>query len=185
MNEETMELKIYTPLMAHYAEDGPEFEDEDCSYDGFDGWQMDGHDLIYYEDVIREAIAKEQLSGEEKRGLMKYFYGRDPSSVDEKVLSAFPDVEAYDGKLWGVLKCQIKEPLTAQEFAALADYWTGQASDGWGEGFEQRPLRVDGGEIYVHFWHSGDDYRTMSEKELKTPKSITPKKNRKHSRDAR
>ena len=34
----------------------------------------------------------------------------------------------------------------------LCDYITGQYSDGWGEGFEQRDIEVEGGTLNVHFW---------------------------------
>ena len=59
-------------------------------------------------------------------------------------------------RLYGVLECKISEPLTEEEIKVLKEYWTGQMSDGWGEGFEQRPINVEDGEIYVSFWNSAN-----------------------------
>lgn len=43
-----------------------------------------------------------------------------------------------EGELYVVLICEITEYLTEREICVLKDYWTGQMSDGWGEGFEQQ-----------------------------------------------
>ena len=42
------------------------------------------------------------------------------------------------------------------EQAVLCDYISGQYSDGWGEGFEQRDIRVEDGTLAVHFWQDHD-----------------------------
>jgi len=100
-------------------------------------------------------------------GLKEDYCGYEPDSVDAKVLSAFVDAEVYENMLWGVLKCTLKEPLTNEEIAALKEYASGQYSDGYGEGFEQRERKTEYGDLYVHFWHSGDDYCVLTEQELK------------------
>ena len=69
------------------------------------------------------------------------------NSVDAKVRSAEFTVEARNGQLWGVAECQVVGELTSEELAGLKDYLSGQASDGWGEGFEQRAIQVYGGEL--------------------------------------
>lgn len=132
--------------------------------EGDDAGNLYGSDLTQYKEVITEAIEKEECVGEEVRGLMHYF---DKSrEVAAKVLSAQPKVTEINGELYGVLKCKISEPLTEEDINVLKEYWAGQMSDGWGEGFEQRSIDVDEGEIYVSFWNSGNHWSVMTEEEL-------------------
>ncbi len=61
----------------------------------------------------------------------------------------YPTVEIVDGELWRVMTAGMKEPLSGEETTALMDYVCGQNSDGYGEGFEQHPIKTPDGEIYV------------------------------------
>lgn len=48
--------------------------------------------------------------------------------------------------------------------AEFRDWWTGQASDGFGESMEQKEIRTDAfGTIYVSFWNSFDSWQIETE----------------------
>ena len=129
--------------------------------------RLTGGELASYEDKIRSALFKNRMQEEQVRGIM-YWY-RKPDSVNDKVHSVVFDVEQRHGRLWGVAECQISGELSAEELATLKKYISGQASDGWGEGFEQREIALDGGrELYVHLWQD-EDWSIQTEQERFEP----------------
>lgn len=122
---------------------------------------MDGHDLLQYADAVDEAVKKDiaDFNGD----LMQYYHEDD--SVRSKVVNAVPSVEIHGNKLCGCLNVELQEPLNEGEQAVLCDYISGQYSDGWGEGFEQRDIRVDDGTLAVHFWQE-DGFEMTPEREM-------------------
>ena len=167
MNDTTT-LKLYSPLTAELQIEPI----DDAYYDEPDMEQLHGSDLVYFREAILDGIAQEQLPGEADRGLMAYFHG--PDSVNQKVESMNPTVEVVHGQLYGVAECRIKGALTEAELSALKDYCTGQYSDGWGEGFEQRPRATGEGDLYVHFWQS-KGFFLKTKQELEPSHQLTPK----------
>ena len=145
-----MEMKFYSPLTAEFSPDEPDWEDE--SYNEYEGYPMDGHDLLQYADAVDEAVKKDiaDFNGD----LMQYYHEDD--SVRSKVVSAVPSVEIHGNKLCGCLNVELKEALLDDEQTVLCNYISGQYSDGWGEGFEQRDIRVEDGTLAVHFWQHHD-----------------------------
>lgn len=114
-----------------------------------------------YKDEILAALEKEMHPEEQERGLAKYL----DSDLAAKVSYIWPTVEVYNGDLYGVFNIRA-ESLTSQEMADLANYCIGQASDGLGEGFEQRPVKTQDGDLYVSLWQSGGDYFMKPEQEF-------------------
>ena len=80
-------------------------------------------------------------------------------------IKAIPSVELHGNKLCGCLTVELKEPLLDDEQTVLCNYISGQYSDGWGEGFEQRDIRVDDGTLAVHFWQE-DGFKMTPEREM-------------------
>lgn len=71
----------------------------------------------------------------------------------------------------GVATLQLNTPLDDNELEKIKSEISGQASDGWGEGFEQREINCNGKEIYVSFWQSKNwSLQTAEELGIDTPK---------------
>ena len=145
-----MQMKFYSPLTADFFPNEPDYEDE--FYDEYEGCPLDGHDLLQYADAVDEAVKKDiaDFNGD----LMQYY--REDDSVRRKVVRAVPTVDEVNGELVGSLWVDTDAPLTAEEQAVFCAYVSGQYSDGWGEGFEQREIDVGDGKLYVHFWQDHD-----------------------------
>ncbi|MFQ7397233.1 MAG: hypothetical protein ACLRNW_05325 [Neglectibacter sp.] len=109
-------------------------------------------ELADYEDKSK-AILKERHVEEEPRGLMHYFDGN--RQMVAKVISAFRECRT-SGENCSELECSICQPLTQNEIYELKNFRDGQMSDGWGEGFEQRPIYTQEGELYVSLRHRKD-----------------------------
>ena len=118
--------------------------------------------LAAYQDQIEQGIADEQAP---EMGDMAQYLDRN-AGVAAKLMSAVWTVEDMDGRLLGRIDCHLKEPLTPEEMADLKDEILGQCSDGLGEGFEQRPIETDEGDLYVSYWNNSDDYFLCTEDEL-------------------
>lgn len=143
-------MKFYSPLTADFFPNEPDYENE--FYDEYEGCPLDGHDLLQYADAVDEAVKKDiaDFNG----NLMQYY--REDDSVRRKVVRAVPNVDEVNGELVGSLWVDTDAPLTAEEQAVFCAYISGQYSDGWGEGFEQREIDVGDGKLYVHFWQDHD-----------------------------
>lgn len=161
---EARTVKFYMPLRAEFF--------------GYDEWgdkeeygtDLGGKDLRSYEGAIRSALVDNRMPEEADRGMMHWYDEQD--GVNDKVQSATFDVENRGGQLWGIAECKVIGTLTPEEKEKLANFITGQASDGWGEGFEQREIQVDDGVLNVHLWNNGN-WTIQTEKEKFSPDSLT------------
>ena len=166
-----MQMKFYSPLTADFFP--KDTEDLDDDYSEYEGIPYTGKELTGYRDVIRDAIYEDvkDFYGD----LMRYY--REDDSVRRKVVRAVPTVDEVNGELVGSLWVDTDAPLTAEEQAVLCAYISGQYSDGWGEGFEQRDIRVDDGTLAVHFWQDDGFKMTPSFEKIPKPEknSLRPK----------
>lgn len=149
---ELVETRFYCPLKIE-IDDGSGYTEEVCS-----------ENYVGYYDEINDFIRDDLNSDESavERGLAAYFHDED---LDKKVYSIMPMVETRNGNLYGVAVVKSYGELDKSETADLVGYITGQFSDGFGEGLEQRSITLGEDEIYISFWNS-DDYYLKPESEL-------------------
>lgn len=161
LQPEPTTLKLYMPLNAElygYDEWGDLEQDSE---------ELDGTGLLPFESQIVAALVKYRDAEEAERGIMRWYGEQD--SVNTKVKSVVFNAEIREHQLWGVAECRVVGALSPQELDTLKEYISGQASDGWGEGFEQREIRTKEGELYVHLWDFGD-WEIQTEEERFAPK---------------
>lgn len=162
MKNELQTLRLFSPLFPHLYRKNEWGDMDDYRED------LSSGEVLEYEDAILALIQKEKLPSEGERGLAVYL----DDDLSQKVHSINPSVEEWNGDLWGVTEVQTNGALSPSELAELTDWLSGQFSDGWGEGFEQREIKVDDGELYLSFWDSSDCFFIKPEDELKDSQSF-------------
>jgi len=136
---EVQVIKYYFPITVEFK--GREYDD---------AYEITSSQARQYIDEIRDALEKEhtyvtpEMLGE---------FTKIP-----KVQSVEFDVGTVRGNLCGIAKVAVLGELTKDEEEELIDWIEGQNSDGFGEGFEQEPIKVDDGAIYVRFWEPSRKY---------------------------
>ena len=135
-----MTFKLYSPLTAELLSDGSEY------WNDTDSIVLRGYELTDYVEAITAQIA------EEGTNIEQYMDAEDDPYLAAHVKSIRLSVEERDGELCGCATVIVDEDLTERGWNDLQDYITGQYSDGWGEGFEQRDIEVEDGILNVHFW---------------------------------
>ena len=159
-------LNFYMPMTVN-----AEWVDEWGDYINDEPEKLTDQESIVYADAIRDAILKERMPEESERGLM--IYSDKDDSISVKVQSLRFDVDVRQGKLWGVAKCELREPLNASEMSNLIDAIVGQASDGFGEGFEQRGGKTpDNSMIYASLWSADKTWTIQTEQERFSPSEL-------------
>ncbi len=146
-------VSFYCPL------DGNLYNPYSDDYDEYA--KADSDLLVGNQDSIAEVLAREQSPDCD----MAIYIG-DHAEMPGRVIFAEWNVEEICGELYGRIDCYLDNPLNEMELESLRNAVRGQNSDGLGEGFEQRPIQIDEGELYVSFWNSGDDYFLLTESEF-------------------
>ena len=137
---ENLTFKLYSPLTAELLPDGNDFCQEDELV------ELCGHELSAYAAAISEQIEREDDH------LEQYLDGENEPYLAAHVKSIQISVEEHGGELCGCATVVVDADLTERGWNDLQEYLSGQYSDGWGEGFEQRDIAVEDGSLNVHFW---------------------------------
>lgn len=163
MKNQLQTLRLFSPLFPriYRRNDWGDLEN--------DSMDLDAGELLQYTEEIQALIQKAQLPCEDKHGLAIYIHDE---ALSRKVSSIYPGVEEHGGELWCVTEVKTYGELTPAEYAELTDWLSGQFSDGWGEGLEQRDIKTSEGELYVSFWSSSDRFFIKPEDEMPNTQSF-------------
>lgn len=173
-----MKYKFYSPVCGVIDYDFSKGMDYDSYLDesGMDELEeidfdyLTGEELSAYEKEINEAIEKSwEQEDIDRKGLMYYFCcgfeDEKNKEILNKVAAAYPKIETVCGTAYSIMVCDTNQPLMKNEIEILKDYFAGQYSDGWGEGFSQRGIETEYWVLYLDFWST--DFQIETEDEFK------------------
>ena len=126
-----------------------------------DYYEVDGYLVTDNIDKIEDKLWAEQAD-EIRMGE----YVAERSKLEGKLLFAEWNVEKIQGTLYGRIDCYLTETLTEEETKRLKASVTGQNSDGFGESFEQREIRINEGNLFVSFWNCQGHYFLYTDDEM-------------------
>lgn len=123
-------------------------------------WNIAPEDLPVYENEIQLKIEDCQEADMD----MAAYVGKH-ANLRDKLLYVEWSVENRNDRLYGKISCYFSTPLSTEETERLKDAIDGQNSDGFGEGFEQRGIKTEDGEIHVSLWNH-EEYFLKSSAEM-------------------
>ncbi|WP_026198875.1 hypothetical protein [Desulfitobacterium hafniense] len=136
----------------------------DYDWDDQNPVELSSEEAVSYEDAILTAITNENHRRfENNHGLAEHI---ENEALNKKVYSLYPSVEVSDGKLWGVMTAGLTEALSGEETTELLEFVAGENSDGYGEVFEQRPIKTSDSIVFVSFWDNDKNYSLKTEQQL-------------------
>lgn len=160
-DKELKTLKLYMPLTVTTYDIENDYGDRETLNEPM---ELGNYEIVDYIDEILEAIGRDTLPEEKERGLMRYYDEHD--SVNGKVAKYEFSVEMVDDELMGVAILTLNDDLTYKELGKIKENVIGQAADGWGEGFEQREISTDMGDVYISFWNSSKSWFIKTAEEM-------------------
>ena len=146
-----VKLSFYCPLKGQVNEWDGGMEDTDNST------------LLENQEKIEALLEEEQQP--EDGDMAEYLVGDNPELYAKLYFAEF-GVEERGGQLYGRVDCWFNQRPNEDEIDYLREEIIGQAADGFGEHFEQQPIRIDEGDLYVSFWDCGDDYFMYTDDEM-------------------
>ena len=120
--------------------------------------------IAYNRSSIEDRLYKEQMPD---LGDMAEYLG-EHSGIGKKLIYAVWGLDEINGRLYGKIDCYLHFALNEEEIEDLRKAIIGQNSDGFGEGFEQRPIKTADGDLYVSFWNPDKDYFLHTGSEMDT-----------------
>jgi hypothetical protein len=142
--------KLYSPLEFYLHNWREEEERGEYGVKGFyDAEYEISHGIAFeHMDAIELAIRRDRERFHSETGLAEHV----PDSLKGAVVSVVPNIELHGNDLWCATDIKLSRPLAVEEMVALKDWWRGQLSDGWGEGFEHRAIQSGRDELFVVPW---------------------------------
>lgn len=148
-------LRLFSPM------EGELREADDTGIVGDNTIALTAYETVDYTRYVKKEIRHMPMASD---GLVSAIQNE---AIRGRIASMFPTVEAYGGRLWGVLEVRTAGSLTSGEMKMLQDEWRMQAKNGWGKIFEEQPIRTPQGELHVQFFNEGPDYSIKMEQELR------------------